>query len=184
MQGYGESRYRALIEATPDALLAVDFEGGVMETNRAMVLLLGRSREELLGTEFSRLFESPKHAQEALETTLSEGSLRDFPARMLNHAGTPIPILFNGSVVLDADGNRIGAVASARDITELMEAREDLERSHRRLHTHLANSPGRRDRVGRRPAHYRLVEGRGEDLRLDRARGRGQHNRPGSEAHT
>lgn len=141
MQGYGESRYRALIEAIPEALLAVDLEGRVTETNRAMVLLLGRSREELLGTEFSRLFESPEHAQEALETALSEGSLRDFPARMLNHAGTPIPILFNGSVLLDDDGNRIGAVGSARDVTELMEAREDLERSHRRLRAHLANSP-------------------------------------------
>jgi hypothetical protein len=56
-----------------------------------MVLLLGRSREELLDTEFSRLFESPKHAQEALETTLSEGSLRYYPARMPNLAGTQYP---------------------------------------------------------------------------------------------
>lgn len=141
MTGESEARYRALLQAVPEPLLAVDLGGRVMEINGAMERLLGRAREELLGTDFSRLFESPERARQGLETVLSEGSLREFPARLLGRDGNAIPALFNGSVLLDAEGNLTGAIGSARDITELAEARAELERSHRRLRAHLANSP-------------------------------------------
>ena len=54
-----ESRYaRSLIEASLDPLITISTGGKITDMNQAMATATGKTREQLTGTDFFRLFHS------------------------------------------------------------------------------------------------------------------------------
>ena len=135
------ARYRALLDASPDALVAVDSAGRITEVNAAMESLTGRTREELLGMDVLSFAADPEHARRGLQTALGGEPLRDFPVDIVARGGSLVPVIFNGSAIRDEEGRARGAIGSARDISELRHAKRELEITHRRLRAHLDGSP-------------------------------------------
>lgn len=135
------ARYRALLDASPDALVAVDNAGRITEVNAAMESLTGRARDELLGTDVLSFAADPEHARQGLRTALGGEPLRDFPVEVVARDGSRVPVIFNGSAIRDEQGRARGAIGSARDISELRHAKRELEVTHRRLRAHLDGSP-------------------------------------------
>jgi PAS domain S-box-containing protein len=106
----------SLIEASRDPLITINTEGKITDMNQAFATIAGRSREELTGTDFFDYFTDPQKAREVYEDVFANGFVVDFPLTIRD--GKLTDVLFNGSVYKDEQGNVMGVVVVARDITE------------------------------------------------------------------
>lgn len=114
----------SLIEASRDPLFTISIDGKIMDTNQASVKATDVSKEDLIGSDFIQYFTDPELAKKGYEEVFSKEFVVDFPLVLIDGALTNV--IFNGSVFKDIDGNVIGAVMVARDITELKKAENEL----------------------------------------------------------
>jgi PAS domain S-box-containing protein len=107
---------RSLIEASLDPLFTINLKGKITDMNNASVNITGVSREKLIGTNFFDYFTDPQKAREVYKEVFAKGFVADYPLTIRDHKLTDV--LLNGSVYKDAQGNVLGVVVVARDITE------------------------------------------------------------------
>ena len=120
-----ESRYaRSLIEASLDPLVTLNTEGKIMDMNEATVRITGKTREALTGSDFFDYFTESQKAREVYQQVFAKGFVKDYPLTIID--GHLTPVLFNGSVYKDDQGNVLGAVIVARDITEQRRIEREL----------------------------------------------------------
>lgn len=106
----------SLIEASRDPLFTISTEGKITDMNEATVKATGISRKNLINSNFCDYFTDAKKAQKGYEEIFKSGFIVDYPLTIMD--GKLIDVLFNGSVYKNNDGDVIGAVMVARDITE------------------------------------------------------------------
>ena len=109
---------RNLIEASLDSMVTIGLDGRIMDVNAETEVITGRSREELVGSDFSDNFTNPDHAGAAFEEARKEGLVRNYPLEIQHRDGHVTPVLYNSRVYRDASGKVRGVFASARDISE------------------------------------------------------------------
>jgi PAS domain S-box-containing protein len=109
---------RGLIEASLDPLLTISPDGKITDMNEATVNITGLTRQELTGTNFFDYFTEPQKAREVYQEVFAMGSVADSPLTLRHNQGKLTDVLFNGSVYKDYNGNVLGVVVVARDITE------------------------------------------------------------------
>ncbi len=107
----------SLIEASLDPLVTINIEGKITDMNEALVNVTGFAREELRGTEFLDYFTEPQKAREVYQEVFAKGFVTDSSLTLRHKDGKLTDVLFNGSVYKDDDGNVIGVVIVARDVT-------------------------------------------------------------------
>ncbi len=107
---------RRLIEASRDPLFTIDPAGKITDMNDASVKITGISREKLTGTDFFDYFTDPQKARDVYQEVFAKGYVVDYPLTIKDHKQTDI--LLNGSVYKDVQGNVLGVVVVARDITD------------------------------------------------------------------
>jgi len=107
---------RSLIEASLDPLFTISPAGKITDMNNASVNITGISREKLIGTDFFDYFTEPDKAREGYQQVFAKGFVADYPLTIRDHRLTDV--LFNGSVYKDEQGNVLGVVVVARDITD------------------------------------------------------------------
>ena len=115
---------RSLIEASLDPLFTISPTGKITDMNNASVKVIGKTREELIGTDFFDYFTEPQKAREGYQQVFAKGFVADYPLTMKDHKLTDV--LFNGSVYKDGQGNVLGVVVVARDITEQKRIEKEL----------------------------------------------------------
>lgn len=118
---------RSLIEAALDPLVTISPLGKITDVNEATVKITGRSRENLIGTDFCEYFTDPVRAQQGYREVFDKGSVTDYPLTIRGQDGRLTDVLYNASVYRDQEGNILGVFAAARDITALKEL--EAERS-------------------------------------------------------
>ena len=119
---------RSLIEATLESLVAISPDGKITDTNQAMVELTGISRDELIGsTSFTDYFTDPPKAEQVYQKVFEQGSVTDARLTMhhVNMHDSQREVLCNASVYRDASGAALGVVATARDITQQVQAQRE-----------------------------------------------------------
>ena len=137
---------RRLIEANLDPLVTIGLDGKMADTNAAMELITGYSREELIGTCSSDYFIEPEKFIKAYKQVLVQGEIRDYPLEIQHRDGYITPFLVNASVYKDESGKVIGVFAAARDITELKKTEEVLKQKmgelarKREIHHQIKNN--------------------------------------------
>jgi len=139
-----EERYRNLVELAPDGIITVDVKGVIASINTAFTTLTGFSKDEIVGTHFTKL-----------------GTIRsqDLPQylRMFNdtvRGKVPKSVEFtfhrkNGTTgwgevhaaLLKEKGKVVGIQAILRDTTERRQAEEALRESEERLRLVVQNMP-------------------------------------------
>jgi PAS domain S-box-containing protein len=128
-----ESAYnRALIEASLDPLVTLGSDGKITDVNAAVETITGRSRAEIIGTDFADYFTDPERARAGYEQAFREGFVRDY-ALALRHDEGPVPVLYNAAAYRDETGTVVGVFAAARDISGLKRAESEVR--------HLATFP-------------------------------------------
>ena len=108
----------SLIEASRDPLVTISTEGKITDMNEATVNIIGMKREELIGSDFFDYFTDRQMAQKVYQEVFKKGSVADAPLTLRNINGKLTDVLFNGSVYKDGNGNVLGVVIVARDVTE------------------------------------------------------------------
>jgi len=121
---------RCLIEASLDALVAIDRNGVVSDVNEASVGMTGYSRDELIGSHFKNYFDDPVRAQQGVEFTFARGQVKNYELNLVNRDGELISVSFNATVYRDAQGVVQGVFASARDVRETRRMIKELEEAH------------------------------------------------------
>jgi two-component system cell cycle sensor histidine kinase/response regulator CckA len=113
-----EQRYRALMEQANDAILVLDMERHVLEVNGAMLRLLGRPRQDLVGRHIDD-FVVPEEMEDVRQQRAAltrDGSVH-VPLRHLVRAdGSRVPVEVSASVVRIGDATTILVIL--HDITE------------------------------------------------------------------
>jgi PAS domain S-box-containing protein len=107
---------RSLIEASLDPLFTINNEGKITDINNASLNITGKTRNELIGSDFFKYFTKPDKAREGYQQVFANGFVADYPLTIRDHKLTDV--LFNGSIYKDEAGNVLGVVVVARDITE------------------------------------------------------------------
>ena len=134
-----------IYNTTPDVLMVSDEKGYVISVNKAVEKMLGFTQEELIGKHTSELFpKDEKHAQigaKIITELRKKGVLKSFEANWLRKDGSLCPIELNITMLQDRDGNRVGGVATIRDITERKQHEEALREREERFRTIAESSP-------------------------------------------
>jgi PAS domain S-box-containing protein len=118
-----QSYTRSLIESNLDALIATDRYGVITDVNTQTLELTGRTRDELIGSEFKSHFTEPKRAEEGIELTLRQGKATDYELTARAKDGKETIVSYNASTLTDDEG-RLRVLATARDVTERRRAEE------------------------------------------------------------
>ena len=129
-----EGTFRALLDAAPDAIVAVDADGLIVLANRRAEALFGYGREELLGQPVEIVVpDSVRAAHPALRARYAAGPRpRPMGAGLQLAArrkdGTEFPVDVSLSAVETGDGLIVSA--AVRDVTDRIEAEAERERLH------------------------------------------------------
>ncbi|MDR3555620.1 MAG: PAS domain S-box protein [Syntrophobacteraceae bacterium] len=113
---------RSLIEASPDPMVTISPQGEITDVNEATIKTTGVVREVIIGTEFSTYFTDPRKAREGYRRVFREGSVTDYPLTIRHRDGKLTHVLYNASLHKDLDGKVLGVFATARDVSEQMQA--------------------------------------------------------------
>ncbi len=117
---------RSLIEASLDPLVTISPEGSITDVNVATEKITGRSRSELIGTDFSDYFTEPARARAGHQQVLAKGFVTDYLLTIQHRDGKLTEVLYNASIYRDAGGNVLGVFAAARDVTERNKAQQEV----------------------------------------------------------
>jgi PAS domain S-box-containing protein len=129
--------HRALIDASPVAIIDFDLEGRVRSWNRGAAEIFGWSEEEATGRVSPIVpAEELGFFLENLARIARGETMRDLDLRRLHRDGSMIDVSTSAAPVRDAHGSVIGVISTMIDVT----ARKRSERA-------LAASQGRKDAV-------------------------------------
>ena len=131
---------RSLLEASLDPLVTIAPDGKIADVNSATENVTGRTRDELIGTDFSDYFTDPEKARAGYQKAFREGLVRDYELEIRHRDGCAIPVLYNAAVYRDEAGTVLGVFAAARDITELKAAEQTLRGSEERFRSLVENA--------------------------------------------
>ncbi len=109
---------RSLIEASLDPLITVNTEGKITDMNQATANITGLTLTELIDTNFFEYFTEPQKAREIYKEVFAKGAVVNAPLTLHHVDRTLTDIFLNGSVYKDGEGNVLGVVLVARDVTE------------------------------------------------------------------
>jgi PAS domain S-box-containing protein len=129
-----EQKYRTLFEGSKEPLFIIAKDGTFVDTNKAMVELLGYdSKEDLMKVEsMERVYFNPEDHTKIQEMLSKQDYVKDVEKELRRKDGGRIYTLFTASTRKDAKGNVIGYRGTIQDITGRKLAEEALRKSEER----------------------------------------------------
>lgn len=119
---------RSLLEASLDPLVTISADGKITDVNQATEEATGRSRQELIGCDFSDFFTEPEEARKGYQKVFIDGVVRDYPLAIRHASGKVMDVLYNATLYANEAGKVQGVFAAARDVTERNKAEAALAR--------------------------------------------------------
>jgi len=128
-----ERKYRHLFNELNDAVFLADVETGrILDTNRQAEVLLGRTREEIIGMHQSELHppQMTNDYRQRFADHVRKGHSADYDGEVITKDGTIVPVNIGATPVTIGGKNLMFGLF--RDITERERADEALRESRRR----------------------------------------------------
>ncbi|MCD6518975.1 MAG: PAS domain S-box protein [Anaerolineae bacterium] len=130
--------YRALVEASPDAITVTDLQGRVIVANQEAASLHGFSSPEELKTGIDDVFAliAPQDRERAAENarlTLEQGKVRRIEYTLLRKDGTSFVGEISAATVMGPEGDPWAFIGITRDISQRKKIEEELRTSNQRL---------------------------------------------------
>ena len=121
-----ERRFRAFFENAPEYCYMVSPAGITLDANRAALVALGRSRDEVVGRPIADVYapECQPQLVQLRDAGQRIGPLRDLELEIITKEGLRRTVLLSVSVVRDDGGEILHAIAVQRDITDRKRRRE------------------------------------------------------------
>ncbi|MFW5866794.1 MAG: PAS domain S-box protein [Armatimonadota bacterium] len=127
-----ERRYETLVETMPDGLAICDTEGRFTYVNEALAQMLGYEPEALVGRRVVDTVAEPERAdmRERIAARLTGGASGAYESAYVTKGGERLPVFVSATSLRDDEGRIIGGFAVIKDITQLKEHEQSLERLH------------------------------------------------------
>jgi len=123
---------RALFDASPVAIAAIDLQGRVMDWNPAAEAMFGWSRDEMLGRPLPPVPEGGESSPDRLRESVSRGeSVREVEATRIRKDGSTIHVSLSAAPLYDASQQIHGGIAVLADITEQKQLEERMRQSQK-----------------------------------------------------
>lgn len=150
------NRYnRSIIEANMDALMTVTKSGKLGDVNEEATAITGKSREELVGSNFADLFSDGEQALRAIKAVEEQHKVRDFELELKTCDGRSIPVAFSAvifkkqenhasaaashfSMIKDHANDSVEIFVSIKDLTEFKRKEQELKKLNRELENLIA----------------------------------------------
>jgi PAS domain S-box-containing protein len=129
--------HRALIDASPTAIVDFDLDGRVRSWNGGATQIFGWTADEVIGRISPIVPEDElPYFFDNIERIAAGDTMRDLDLRRVHRDGSPIDVMTSAAPIRDAQGNAVGVISTMIDVT----ARKRSERM-------LAASEGRKDAI-------------------------------------
>ncbi len=129
-----QEKLKSILSASPDAIVATDLDGKIIETNQQMTKLYGLERADLVG-KWALSFVAEKDCQRLFEQVekviAGEIEIAQFEGAICKKNGVAHPAELSISVIKDSKGVVAGFVAIIRDVTEKKQIAQRLFNSER-----------------------------------------------------
>lgn len=118
-----ERRYQTLFRESHDAILLVAFNGSILDANRAALDICGRTRAELIATNFQELC-----VQSAIlmSQVRDHGEVREYEVKIRRPDGSIRSCLINAISYAEQAGEPVGIQGHLHDVTERKRLEEQL----------------------------------------------------------
>lgn len=125
----GKTYIENLVENAGDAIVASDLQGQILSWNRGAEIVFGFAKDEVVGKHVSSLvaLDSPGEAGDLCETVAKRGFLRDLELQGRRRDGKTIYLSTSISQTQDHEGQVVGLLFIAKDITEKKSYQERLQ---------------------------------------------------------
>lgn len=130
-----EQKYRYFVETSQDLIWSINNQGCFTFINPVFKQIYGYEPQEMLGRPFTD-FESPERSPQdliTLQQILQGKPLFQYELTQLAKNGKEIHLLVNATILLDKQGNVIGATGTATNITERVQIEAALRESQARF---------------------------------------------------
>ena len=135
-----------IVEQSPDAIIYSDASGTIQVWNAAAERIFGFTAGQAIGENLDIII--PEKFREAhwrgFERAMADGTTRyagkSMPTRSLHRNGSDIVVELSFAIIIEA-GEAIGALATARDITERFEQERANRKRLRELEAAQSGSP-------------------------------------------
>jgi PAS domain S-box-containing protein len=137
-------RFRAAFEDAPFGMCLTSLGGCFLQVNRALCHMLGYSREELLGTEWSSIThpdDLSMSREAAVRLHGGEVTPEQLEKRYIRGDGRVVTVKVTISAVQDGQGRPSYYITHVEDITEQRKAAESLRASEERYRSLVMNIP-------------------------------------------
>jgi PAS domain S-box-containing protein len=141
-----ETRYRTLVETSPDLVSMLDLDGNMVTSNQGGLALFGYERQEEAAGQKIVDFISPEdrpRAVEAFQRTLATGGLNNFECLAMRKDGSSFFAEFNAAVIPDGTGQLQGIIIIGRDITTRKETERRLQEAKDALAVEVVETTAR-----------------------------------------
>ena len=123
----GDAKFRALIKASPQAVISFDLDGAITSWNPSAKRIFGHSEEEVLGKSLPIVpLQFREEHLHIVRNTLDGFSTVSLETRCQRRDGVQIPVNLSTAPLLDEHGIRVGGVATIEDISERKHLELDL----------------------------------------------------------
>jgi len=125
-----EEKYRTVLEASPDPIVAYDMEGAVIYLSPAFTQLFGWTTEELLGKKLDYVPEKNwPETRMMIDKLLAGESFSGIKSRRYTKEKNILDVSISVATYLDRDGIPVGSVHTLRDITERKRLEAQLQQA-------------------------------------------------------
>ena len=134
-----KSNYEQILNDVEALIFLYDTDNHFVFVNKAFAESINSTIEDIIGKSVFQLFsqaEAEKYANDNSKVLRTESSLLDIKERMQTSKGLQW-VKTNKTPFYDSDGNLIGVLGVATDITEQVRVEEDLEKSEKQLELKL-----------------------------------------------
>lgn len=138
-----EGRFRAVWEASADAMALSDPDGTVIAVNRAYVELYGYPEEEVVGQNFAVIFpeEGREWANELYQETFNDPAKPPTFESVIRRKDGTQRVVESRVDFVEEDGRRVAMLSSIRDVTERIRHEEALRESEERFRQTFDGAP-------------------------------------------
>jgi len=120
----------SILGAMHNGVIAVDTNGRITQFNTAAQNSTGYSKGKAIGADFTKFFGERGFSEKNLLDVLRSGKGYDRDEKVLwNKDGSPVPVVYQSSLLRDADGNLLGAVEIFNDISKIKQLESENQQN-------------------------------------------------------
>ncbi|MFP4532889.1 MAG: PAS domain S-box protein [Desulfobacterales bacterium] len=145
-----ETRYRTLLESSPDPIVVYDMKGVATYVNPAFEQTFGLTRDELLGKKIDFVpEENVAETKEAIKKMLAGQTISLFETRRFTRHGQILDVQISSTLYKGIDGKPAGNIVILRNISAQKRAERELQTYHDHLEELVAERTEELERANR-----------------------------------